>query len=131
MKIVGLRVVRGPDWKWGDQDGGEGCVGTVVAGGLHNSHDKILKSIRGHVREAGLAGEEHIKQLDRMAQEITELLGKRKQTTFGLVHVIWDSGIKADYRAGFKGAFDLRVSISCLLYFLLYDHVQFCFFIQF
>lgn len=26
---VGLRVVRGPDWKWGDQDGGEGCLGTV------------------------------------------------------------------------------------------------------
>ena len=27
---LGLRVVRGPDWCWGDQDGGEGCVGTVV-----------------------------------------------------------------------------------------------------
>ena len=27
---VGLRVVRGPDWKWGDTDGGEGHVGTVV-----------------------------------------------------------------------------------------------------
>lgn len=27
---VGLRVVRGPDWKWGNQDGGEGHVGTVV-----------------------------------------------------------------------------------------------------
>lgn len=27
---VGLRVVRGPDWKWGAQDGGEGHVGTVV-----------------------------------------------------------------------------------------------------
>jgi len=26
----GLRVVRGPDWIWGDQDGGEGGVGTVV-----------------------------------------------------------------------------------------------------
>lgn len=26
----GLRVVRGPDWKWGNQDGGEGHVGTVV-----------------------------------------------------------------------------------------------------
>ena len=25
-----VRVVRGPDWCWGDQDGGEGCVGTVV-----------------------------------------------------------------------------------------------------
>ena len=27
---VGLRVVRGPDWEWGEQDGGEGCVGTVA-----------------------------------------------------------------------------------------------------
>ncbi|CAL1541885.1 unnamed protein product [Lymnaea stagnalis] len=26
----GLRVVRGPDWKWADQDKGEGHVGTVV-----------------------------------------------------------------------------------------------------
>ena len=28
--VLGLRVVRGPDWKWGDQDGGEGQVGTVA-----------------------------------------------------------------------------------------------------
>ena len=27
---LGVRVVRGPDWKWGDQDGGEGFTGTVV-----------------------------------------------------------------------------------------------------
>ena len=27
---VGLRVVRGPNWRWGDQDGGEGHVGTVI-----------------------------------------------------------------------------------------------------
>ena len=27
---VGVRVVRGPDWEWNDQDGGEGHVGTVV-----------------------------------------------------------------------------------------------------
>ena len=26
----GVRVVRGPDWSWEDQDGGEGNVGTVV-----------------------------------------------------------------------------------------------------
>jgi E3 ubiquitin-protein ligase mind-bomb len=26
----GLRVMRGPDWKWGDQDGGEGHLGTVT-----------------------------------------------------------------------------------------------------
>ena len=28
--LVGTRVVRGPDWKWGNQDGGEGHLGTVV-----------------------------------------------------------------------------------------------------
>lgn len=27
---AGLRVVRGPNWTWGDQDGGVGSVGTVV-----------------------------------------------------------------------------------------------------
>ena len=27
---VGVRVVRGPDWSWEDQDGKEGSVGTVV-----------------------------------------------------------------------------------------------------
>ncbi|MEE6464267.1 hypothetical protein FKM82_006222 [Ascaphus truei] len=29
MEGVGARVSRGPDWKWGKQDGGEGHVGTV------------------------------------------------------------------------------------------------------
>jgi len=28
--LIGLRVVRGPDWKWGDQDGAEGFTGTVT-----------------------------------------------------------------------------------------------------
>jgi len=27
--FVGARVIRGPDWKWGKQDGGEGHLGTV------------------------------------------------------------------------------------------------------
>ena len=27
--LNGIRVVRGPDWNWGDQDGGEGNAGTV------------------------------------------------------------------------------------------------------
>lgn len=27
---IGVRVVRGVDWKWAEQDGGEGFVGTVV-----------------------------------------------------------------------------------------------------
>lgn len=28
--MAGLRVIRGPDWKLGDADGGEGHVGTIV-----------------------------------------------------------------------------------------------------
>ncbi|XP_035392240.1 E3 ubiquitin-protein ligase MIB2 [Electrophorus electricus] len=34
---VGVRVVRGVDWKWGNQDDGEGHVGTVVEVGRQGS----------------------------------------------------------------------------------------------
>uniref|UniRef100_A0A8B9LNC0 E3 ubiquitin-protein ligase MIB2 n=1 Tax=Astyanax mexicanus TaxID=7994 RepID=A0A8B9LNC0_ASTMX len=34
---VGMRVVRGVDWKWGNQDDGEGHVGTVVEVGRQGS----------------------------------------------------------------------------------------------
>ncbi|XP_050691337.1 E3 ubiquitin-protein ligase MIB2-like isoform X2 [Eriocheir sinensis] len=37
MVEVGLRVVRGPDWKWGEQDGGAGHAGTVVEVGRPGS----------------------------------------------------------------------------------------------
>ena len=42
---VGLRVVRGPDWKWGNQDGGEGHVGTVVEIGKHGSPTSPDKTV--------------------------------------------------------------------------------------
>lgn len=29
LEAIGYRVVRGPDWKWGKLDGGDGHVGTV------------------------------------------------------------------------------------------------------
>ena len=28
--MLGLRVMRGPDWRGGDTDGGEGYVGTLI-----------------------------------------------------------------------------------------------------
>ncbi|KAL5266150.1 hypothetical protein ACHWQZ_G006711 [Mnemiopsis leidyi] len=43
--IVGLRVVRGPDWKWAEQDGGEGFVGTVVEVGKHGSPTSPDKTV--------------------------------------------------------------------------------------
>ena len=42
---VGVRVVRGPDWKWQNQDNGEGRVGTVVEvgkSGNSNTPDKTV-----------------------------------------------------------------------------------------
>jgi hypothetical protein len=30
--VAGLRVARRPDWKWDNQDGGRGNVGTLVDG---------------------------------------------------------------------------------------------------
>ncbi|XP_030843382.1 E3 ubiquitin-protein ligase MIB2-like [Strongylocentrotus purpuratus] len=42
---VGTRVVRGPDWRWSDQDNGEGHLGTVVTIGKRFSnpaHPKIV-----------------------------------------------------------------------------------------
>ena len=39
---VGLRVARGPDWQWGDQDGGEGCLGTITGmGGQGNAEEAL------------------------------------------------------------------------------------------
>jgi len=68
-QLEGLRVVRGDDWQWENQDGGEGSVGTVVdVGGMGSSkyHDNT-------------------------------------------VVVVWDSGVRANYRAGHDDKDDLRV----------------------
>ena len=79
----GVRVVRGPDWKWGEQDGGVGNVGTVV---------------------------------DTLEAD-PKPFGSRTVT------VVWDSGIKAQYRAGPTGSYDLRV--SCLnMFFILINLIN-------
>lgn len=39
--LLGCRVVRGPDWKWEDQDGGEGSVGTIVSLDRHSDGSKL------------------------------------------------------------------------------------------
>ena len=42
---TGLRVIRGPDWEWSDQDGGEGHVGTVEEVGDHDSANALRSAI--------------------------------------------------------------------------------------
>ena len=41
-------MVRGPDWKWGNQDGGEGFVGTVVEVGRPGSQTSPDKTVVVH-----------------------------------------------------------------------------------
>ena len=38
---LGTRVVRGPNWQWENQDGGEGCVGTVAQLGLEKGNSSL------------------------------------------------------------------------------------------
>ena len=42
---LGLRVVRGPHWKWQNQDGGEGHVGTVVEIGKPGNNSTPDKTV--------------------------------------------------------------------------------------
>jgi hypothetical protein len=42
---VGLRVARGPDWQWGDQDGGEGCLGTITGVGGQGNAEGALPQV--------------------------------------------------------------------------------------
>lgn len=77
---LGVRVVRGPDWKWGDQDGGEGFTGTVV---------EICGPNGGNNSAAGGGG--GVKPPDNT------------------VILQWDGGSRTNYRIGHQNAFDLRV----------------------
>lgn len=102
--LEGLRVVRGPNWKWGDQDGGEGGVGTVVGfGPIGVLGDKLAEVETIAEKMEPLASKEQkIKMLEALD-------GLRVETN-KIVQVIWDSSKKKNhYRVGLGGAYDLRV----------------------
>jgi E3 ubiquitin-protein ligase mind-bomb len=68
---VGLRVVRGVDWQWADQDGGEGHVGTIVDIGGQGSNKSPAQTVvvqwdsgvRCNYR-AGYQGKDDLRVLD-------------------------------------------------------------------
>ncbi|XP_066603887.1 E3 ubiquitin-protein ligase MIB2 isoform X2 [Prorops nasuta] len=79
MLEIGLRVVRGPDWKWGNQDGGDGHAGTVVEIGKPPPGSSAVSPI----------------PVDKTPDKTAI--------------VQWDQGSRSNYRIGYQGAFDLRV----------------------
>ena len=76
---VGLRVVRGPDWESGDQDGGEGHVGTVV--------EVPMRPASGQQDDSDW----------------------QSQSECRSVIVQWDYGKRFKYRCGVEQKYDLRV----------------------
>ena len=83
---VDLRVVRGPDWDHGDEDGGEGYLGTVV--------------------------EVHCVSAPSAAEQTTEFVTESEQPQekeLRSVTVQWDCGHRGRYHCGEGGKYDLRV----------------------
>ena len=76
---MGARVVRGPDWVWRDQDGGEGHLGTVAE---MQVQEQAEGGEKGNAVEGG---------------------GRAPR----VVTVQWDCGNRCRYRCG--GKYDLRV----------------------
>ena len=98
----GTLVVRGPAWKWGGKDGGEGSVGTVVKILDDSSELSQISSIMGSIVKS-------IPVLGRIISSFSKTPTDDEPRKVKMVTVIWDNGTKGDYRIGPEGARDLLV----------------------
>jgi len=112
MTIKKLRVIRGRDWVWGDEDGGEGCSGTVL--GYYHESQLLLRLTPSTKLNMPCAERE----LSSAAQCIPDenLTSSHKAGIIAIV--LWDSGSKGEYRAGYQGAYDLQVFKSYMFLLL-------------
>ncbi|XP_038061251.1 uncharacterized protein LOC119731981 [Patiria miniata] len=71
---IGMRVVRGPDWEWDDQDGGCGCVGTVVPAREVESNSTVWvrwdSGVLGEYRAGGESGKVDLQIYDNAQQGV-------------------------------------------------------------
>jgi len=85
--FIGDIVIRGPDWKWGNQDGGTTYNGNQANNLNLQRHDGMNGTVRGirrwHPQDA--------------INSITEVV------------VLWDHGLYGNYRFNYRGAYDVRV----------------------
>ena len=62
MEGVGYRVVRGPDWNWAKQDGGDGHMGTVRS--YENANEVLVEWDNGTAANYRCGGPFDLRVLD-------------------------------------------------------------------
>ena len=70
---VGIRVVRGPDWSYGDKDGGEGHVGSVVAVSLDNTCQVVWDNGHENKCNIGKGGKKDLRIVDNAPAGVKHL----------------------------------------------------------
>ncbi|EFX89995.1 hypothetical protein DAPPUDRAFT_232260 [Daphnia pulex] len=105
LEGVGTRVIRGPDWKWGKQDGGEGHVGTVRN---FESPEEVVVVWDNGITTPGTEREDQDGGNGRRGK-VTEIQDWSAASPRSASYVIWDNGAKNLYRVGFEGMADLKV----------------------
>ncbi|KAF7239291.1 E3 ubiquitin-protein ligase MIB2 [Varanus komodoensis] len=119
---VGMRVVRGVDWKWSNQDNGEGNVGTVVEIGRQGSPTTPDKTVvvqwdhgtRTNYR-TGFQGSYDLLLYDNAqiggegkTGRVVDIRGWDVETGRSVASVTWADGTTNVYRVGHKGKVDLK-----------------------
>ena len=96
--VEDLRVVRGPDWDHGEEDGGEGHLGTVVEVHRHSEPGEAAgESMDGEGgRDEAAAASPVSEQPD----------GGEKAHS---VTVQWDMGHRGVYKCGLDGKYELLI----------------------
>lgn len=101
----GAKVVRGHDWDWGNQDGGEGKLGDV-ANVLGKCQTGNILSVRiAYIVNASLTI--HFKRF-RLNTNCFVLAGWEQESGRSVANVTWACGSMNVYRVGHKGKVDLQ-----------------------
>ncbi|KAI4465183.1 zinc finger c3hc4 type (ring finger) [Holotrichia oblita] len=119
MLAPGVRIVRGPDWTWGNQDGGEGYLGTVCEigkTGAVGSPDKTVvvqwdNGTRTNYR-VGYNGKYDLRVIDNAqigkVGRVLDIRGWDIESSRSVANVTWFSGSTNVYRLGHKGNCDIK-----------------------
>ncbi|XP_073173122.1 E3 ubiquitin-protein ligase MIB2 isoform X5 [Lepidochelys kempii] len=134
---VGMRVVRGIDWKWGNQDNGEGNVGTVVEIGRQGSPTTPDRTVvvqwdqgtRTNYR-TGFQGAYDLLLYDNAqiggegkTGRVVDIRGWDVETGRSVASVTWSDGTTNVYRVGHKGKVDLKCIVEASGGFYYKEHL--------